>query len=420
MSARPESWSPPASPTLAPVAALVAAGIFFLSWGLLHYGFYTRHLLIDTPVYERYGDAMADGQVPYRDFAVEYPPAALPAFVVPSLFAAPGDLPAYRRVFETLMALCGAALAALVVLVLAGSRAPPRELGLGVALVGFAPLALGPLVLSRFDLWPAALTAGALAAFVAGRERLGLGVLGVAVGAKLYPAVLLPLLVVSLARRRGRRAAVEGAAAFAALVTLCYLPFVALSPGGVWHSISVQASRPLQIESLGAAILLAAHQAFGLSITMSSGHGSQNLVGDAADLLAALQTAAIVVALVGIWWAFLRGPASRERLLRLGAAAVCAFVALGKVLSPQFLIWLIPLVPLVRGRRGAAAAGLFLAALILTQLWFPYRYWNLALEFEPRSSWLVFGRDLVLLALLAVLVWPTRAPGRAQPGGTRP
>ena len=409
MSARQESWSQPLSGVWAPVAALVAAALFFGSWGVVHYGFYTRHLLVDTPIYERYGDAMAARQVPYRDFQVEYPPAALPAFVIPSLVAAPGDLPEYRRVFEMLMALCGGALAALVGLVLVGGGRSPPQVAWGSGLVGLSPLVLGPVVLSRFDLWPAALTVAALAAFVAGRERLGLGVLGLAVGAKLYPAVLLPLLLAWLWRRRGRREAAVGAGVFAALVTLCYLPFVALSPSGVWHSISVQASRPLQIESLGSSILLAAHQAVGISLTMRSGHGSQNLAGGAADTLAALQTAAEVVALLGIWWGFARGPATRDRLLRFGAAAVCAFVALGKVLSPQFLIWLIPLVPLVRGRRGLAAGGLLATALLLTQLWFPYRYWSLALDFESTTSWLVFARDLVLVALLATLVWPERA-----------
>ena len=80
----------------------------------------------------------------------------------------------------------------------------------------------------------------------------------------------------------------------------------------------------------------------------------------------------------------------------------------GKVLSPQFLIWLIPVIPLVRGRRGLTAAGLLGAALVLTQLWFPYRYWQLALHFGTLQSWLVLARDLVLVALLLVLLLPLR------------
>jgi len=83
------------------------------------------------------------------------------------------------------------------------------------------------------------------------------------------------------------------------------------------------------------------------------------------------------------------------------------------VLSPQFLIWLIPLVPLIGGRRGLAASGLLAAALVLTQIWFPFRYWELALEFDTVASWLVLVRDLVLVALTVMLITRVR-PARAR------
>ena len=89
--------------------------------------------------------------------------------------------------------------------------------------------------------------------------------------------------------------------------------------------------------------------------------------------------------------------------MRFAAAAVVAFVALGKVLSPQFLIWLIPLVPLV---RRWSVALLYVAALVLTQAWFPKHYWNYALHFDETMTWLVLARDLVLLGLLVVLAGP--------------
>ena len=79
-------------------------------------------------------------------------------------------------------------------------------------------------------------------------------------------------------------------------------------------------------------------------------------------------------------------------------------MALGKVLSPQFLIWLVPAVALVGGVRGVRAGGVFAAALVLTQLWFPSRYWDLARELDGGVAALVLGRDLVLVALLVVLV----------------
>jgi hypothetical protein len=96
------------------------------------------------------------------------------------------------------------------------------------------------------------------------------------------------------------------------------------------------------------------------------------------------------------------------------AAAVCAFVAFGKVLSPQFLIWLIPVVPLVRGRRGLWGSALLLAALVLTQVWFPFRYFRLALDFENGLSWVLLARDLVLVALVFVLVWPSHIRRRPR------
>jgi hypothetical protein len=372
-----------------PLTTAAAVALFLVSWALVHEGFYERSEIVDTPIYERYGEAMAAGQVPYRDFALEYPPAALPVFLLPAL--GDGD---YRAKFEGLMAAIGVALVLAVAVV-----SPTAAL-----FVAASPLLLGSVFLTRFDLWPAALTAGALALLLGGRLRLALGGLGLATAAKLYPALLAPVFVAHVARTRGRREALACAAAFGAVIAAVFLPFLLLAPGGVWDAFWRQADRPLQIESLGAGILLVGRQLFGLDLTMESSHGSQNLTGDAADTLALVTTVAQVVAVVAVWVWYARGPASRDRVLRACAAAICAFVALGKVLSPQFLIWLVPLVPLVRGRRGIVASGLLAGALVLTQLWFPFRYWKLALEFDPAASWLVFARDLTLLAVLAALM----------------
>ena len=69
--------------------ARVVVAAFLASFGALHYGFYTRGVLMDTPVYEGYGDSIVHrARVPYRDFGVEYPPGALPVFAAPSLIAA--------------------------------------------------------------------------------------------------------------------------------------------------------------------------------------------------------------------------------------------------------------------------------------------------------------------------------------------
>jgi hypothetical protein len=378
---------------------------------LLHVGFYTHKQILDTPVYQRYGNAIADGKVPYRDFALEYPPGALPMFALPGL-AEPGHeqevSSTFRRAFETLMWLCGAAALLGMAVVLRSLRG--RTVGVWAALVftALAPLAVGSVILSRFDLWPAAIVVAALAALVSGRLRLGHLLLGLGVAVKLFPAVLVPLAFGFAWRRAGRREALVCLGLLAGLAALLFLPFFVLSPGGVWNSFSVQLGRPLQVESLGSALLLAAHHVFGLDVTGDTSHGSQNLAGTGAHAMAIGSTVVQVAALIGIWAMFARGSGSRESLVRASAAALVVFVALGKVLSPQFLIWLIPVVPLVRGRRGLWASGLLGLALVLTQLWFPFRYFRLALDFEEGMTWLLLARDLVLVAVAAVLVLPLR------------
>ena len=387
----------------------VAAALFLFSFGVLHYGFYTRDVLADTPIYSTYGHAILDGRVPYRDFAVEYPPGALPVFALPAAMTPSGGYGPYVVAFEWLMALCGAVLAATVAFLLAKRERPRRTLAAAVALVGIAPVALGPVVVSRFDLWPAALTAVALAALTLKRWRLALAVLGVAVAAKLYPAVLVGPALVYVWRRAGRREAVVAGGVLVGTIALLFAPFLVLAPDGVVASVTGQASRPLQIESLGAAVLIAIHHLTGVTLSVESSHGSQNLAGGAATTTALVQAIVQSLAILFVWVWFVRGPARTERLFRACAGALAAFVAFGKVLSPQFLLWLLPLVPLVRGRRGIAAGALLGSAFVLTQLWFPYRYMALAYEFDPLASWLVLVRDLLLVGLFVVIASPARA-----------
>jgi hypothetical protein len=400
----------PASRRFTEVAAALAAALFLLSWGVLHTAWFDDAEIVDIPVYEQYGNAIEGGAVPYRDIRPEYPPGALPAFAVPALLT--DDQEGYRDVFEWLMAACGVAAVLLTAVALAGLRASRARTAAALALAAGFPLLLGSVVLTRFDLYPAALVAAALAALVHGRDRLGFGVLGAAIVVKLYPAVLAPLGVAYVWHRRGRREALVCLGVAAGVVVLAFLPFLLVAPDGVAHSIGRQLSRPLQIESLGAALYLAAHHLLGLEVEMRSGHGSQNLHATGTAVAAVLLSLVQLAALVWIW---LRRPASAEELVRWSAAALVAFVALGKVLSPQFLIWLVPVVPLVAGLRGLRASALLGAALVLTQLWFPSRYWDLARELDPLPSGLVLARDLVLVALLVVLLRDSRREPARSP-----
>ena len=82
----------------------------------------------------------------------------------------------------------------------------------------------------------------------------------------------------------------------------------------------------------------------------------------------------------------------------------------GKVLSPQYFIWILPAWALVaaRDRWLAVLGGLTLA---LTQAEFPALYWNL-LDMQPAPLAIVVARNTLLLVTFVVALWRVwRLPG---------
>jgi hypothetical protein len=356
--------------------------------------------LSDVPVYIHYAELMRHGGVPYRDFKFEYPPAALPAMLLPSYMSW-----SYATSFAVLMGVCGGACIAASASALSAVGASTERTWAALLAIGISPLVLGSLFDTRFDLWPTLLALGAVAAVVRERPLVGGALLGLGFAAKLWPAVLLPLAIVHLWRRRGEAAALACASAFVLVAFVCFVPFAVLGPDGLRAMFADQLNRPLQVESLGAAVLMAA-QHFGMRpLATVSTHGGQALSGRGAGLAADLSTVLEIATVAATWIVFARRRyADGEAMLIAAAAAVAALVAFDKVLSPQYLIWLVPFVLLVRGVRGILAGGLLFLALGLTQTWFPGHYWSVALDHAAPWSWYLLVRDLALVALTGVLL----------------
>ncbi|MEN3341650.1 MAG: hypothetical protein V7644_1054 [Actinomycetota bacterium] len=350
----------------------------------------------DTGLYSLYGSRIAHGHLPYRSgFSMEFPPGAIPPLAVPAL-----PRSHYVPWFKGFELACGLAAVAATAFALAGT-APWRRYG-AVTVAGVAPAALGPITLNSFDLWPAALAAWAVALVVRGRPRWGLALLGAATAAKLYPVLLAPALAVLVAREHGRREAQRALLAGAAVVVAVFAPFAALAPGGVRASLQEQATRGLQVESLGGSVLGAAHRAgAGFHVVVSHAPFSFDVGGTTADALAGALSLLALGAAAAAWWLLRGGRADRERTLRAVAATALAFVAFAKVLSPQYLLFLVPLVPLVDSL--AAWAG-FLLALGLTQVWarFPEPFLR-TVHLGP-LIWVVLVRNLALVGLYVLLL----------------
>ena len=366
---------------------------------------YTHQRLTDLPVYESAARQIESGQVPYRDFAFEYPPLAAVLIMLARLLPFP-----FSAGFSLLMfvALCATALGVMATARALGLR-PRRQLAAGLV-VAVLPLLLGDWIATRYDLAVAALIAWFAWAAVTRRWRTAWTLLALAVALKLVPLVLAPVLIAWQRRHRdGDRA--WGLAGLAAVgVAGTFLPFVVLSPHGVWDMFTYHLDRPLQIESLGSAYLLGLHALAGISLHVETTFGSQNLLGTGPQVIAAIGTMLTVVGIVAVWRSFAHAlrrsdPAHAAHIFVSAiAATLVVVVATGKVLSPQFLLWLVPCALLVVGRYGRWAFATTVAVLFATQLYFPAHYWDLV-ALETSAIVLLVLRDALLVVLVALL-WP--------------
>jgi uncharacterized membrane protein len=351
----------------------------------------------DVHLYQRYTELLLHGHVPYRDFFMEYPPGALAVFLPPAAATSAH----YNAAFKALMALCGVASLVLVAVVLVRLRASVARVWMVALLVALSPLAVGPVSLNTYDAWPALLTVGALAALLSGRDLLAFVLLALAFAAKVYPVVLLPPALVWTWRLFGRGRALRGLAAFCAVALAVAIPFLVLAAHGLLESFRSQGARGLQIESLGAQALVAADHFGWYTATVAHrtrGAVSYDLRGSLPRALGALGSLLQLAAVACVAWLYARKRDEGARLVAAFAASVAGFLAFTRFFSPQYLVWLIPLVPLVDSAEGWV---LLAAALALDQVWF-FHYRSIV-ELGGRS-WLVLARDLLVVVLFAVLL----------------
>jgi hypothetical protein len=381
-----------------PAAGALGAALFALACLVPRGGLLSDEQFVDVHLYRVFSERMLHGRLPYADFFVEYPPGSIPVFIVPGWISQEH----YQGVFRILMTLLGMASVAIAVWALGRAGASGRHLLAAAVAMGLLPLALGPVLLNGYDLWPTFLAVAAVALLVAGRDTLGCGVLGVATIAKVFPVVLLPLALLWAWRRGGRDAVVRASAAFVGAVVAVSAFWVVIAPGGVGYSFQQQAKRGLQNESLGASFLFVLDKLglYRARLEMRP-PGSLDVVGTTGQLVGTATTLVELAAIVLVVLAAARAPRTPATLLLASAAALCGFIAFGKVFSPQYLVWLLPFVPLVAGVAGIAATALLAAAAGLTQLW----VLSIVRPFELGTSiWLVIGRNALVAAAYLVLL----------------
>ncbi len=343
-------------------------------------------------IYHHAGEALLRGKIPYRDFFIEYPPGSLLAFVPPALFSS--NRVDYTGLFAMEMALV--AVAALVLTALAAKRLwGPWAYVIPAITFTAAALVLHNLILARYDaVVTLTLAISTLCVALGGRYvLLAYASLGFGAAAKLVPTLAtLPIAVL-------RKGAVSGYAAFFAILALFFTPPLLLASEGFIKSFAYQTDRGLQVESLAASVLMklgwVGRTGFDYGAIEVRGRG----VELASSLSFPLSAGLILITALIMYREYRRGRLGVEQYPRYAAALILAYMLGSRVLSPQYMLWLLPLVPLAgRGFARIGISAVFLAACGVTRL---------VLIHYPDLVYLRFpGPDLLLARnLLLVLLW---------------
>ncbi|MFD8199875.1 glycosyltransferase 87 family protein [Streptomyces sp. NPDC003470] len=352
-------------------------------------------------IYRDWYDVLRTGTFPLDDVTWQYPPAA--AFAILS----PGLLPFWDYPTAFFALACAADLTVLALLLRAG-RGPGRSRAGARVWVAGVPL-LGPTVYARYDVMVTAVAVGALLA--AGRHPRAAGALA-ALGAllKVWPALV-------LAGLRGR-----GTWAAAALTGAGLAGLFAVAMPGAFAFLTFQRERGTEVESLGSLVLHVARH-FGWDGRVLLNYGSVEFLG---PHVGTVSTVSLALTATAFGWLLLwRLAASRFAAHTAADAALTAvllFTVTSRVISPQYLVWLVGLAGVCgcfRASRMRVPAALVLAASAVTVLEFPVWFAHVVAS-DPLGIALLSVRNglLVAAALVAArALWrgavPRGGPGRS-------
>ncbi|MFD9429122.1 MULTISPECIES: glycosyltransferase family 87 protein [unclassified Streptomyces] len=358
-------------------------------------------------IYQDWYDVLRTGTYPRDDVTWQYPPAAALAVLSPALL----PFLEYAAAFFVLVLLCDALVLGL--LLYAGRRPGMRDAGAWVWVAG-VPL-LGPTAYARYDLMVAAVAVAAL--LTGARHPRVLGALaGFGALLKVWPVLLL----VGTGRGRATRRAWASAAVTGAVVAgAC-----AVAAPGAFAFLAFQRERGTEIESLGALVFHVARR-FGWEGRVELHYGSLEFLGPYVPVVSTLALGLSVVAFgwLLLWRVRARG-FSAHTPADAAFTAVLLFTTTSRVISPQYLVWLVGLAAVClvfRAGRMVLPAGLVLVAAGVTLLEFPLGFGHVVASDATGVSLLLVRNGLLVAASVVAgrRLWRETVPsaGDRRPAG---
>ncbi|MET9564584.1 glycosyltransferase family 87 protein [Streptomyces tauricus] len=365
-------------------------------------------------LYARWYGVLTTGTFPSGDRLWQYPPGAGPVLLSPGLL--PGLT--YFQAFVTLT--LATDLLVTVVLTRAGTRPDPTRPGRslrGAALwTATLPLLLH-IPLARYDVQVTAFAVISLLMLSRSTRACGaFAALGALV--KVWPALTL----IGTPRGRTTREAWTSAAVTAGVLLLT-LAALFRDPFGFLHQ---QSGRGVQIESLGGTVLSFAHHA-GWPGRVGYRYGAMEFTGPYVTSIAAVSLTLTVTAFGALLlWRLRARHWTPATPYDAALSAVLLFTVTSRVISPQYLVWLIGLAAVCLTSRHTTqrpVATLVATATAVSALAYPVLYddvvactWTGTLLMFVRNGLLVTAAGLSLHRLWTA----ARPPAGPPPTGTLP
>jgi len=278
-------------------------------------------------------------------------------------------------------------------------------------------------VADRYDIIPAVMTLASFYFFINKKMPAAFIILALAMMTKLYPAILLPIYLIIYMVERDWKGFATGTVWFLIGAAVVALPCLLIEPDLIMGFMGYHSVRPLEIDSF-AATLIYPFSLFGLTdvwiqaSTDAGSYGSDNLRGPLCDAVAPWLTPIMMVLIVLfiLWYGNVRYRLEKvdERAFVLSAAifiSLMIFILVGKVLSSQYIIWVVPFLALSLllmkdHKLKWRIFWLSVATVVLTQINFAYTYLVTGggESISSLSIIMILVRNLMLLAITLLLL----------------
>lgn len=350
----------------------------------------------DIEIYYSYAESVMQNKVPYRDFFVVYPPFSLLPIILPGFFSK--NITTYKNLFGLEMLTF---LILIIFLLYLLSKRLKKDYFLVILGFLLTSIFLSYTIIKRFDIFVTFLIVLSTFLLIEKKYCLSGIVLVFGVFTKFYPVVLFPLFLLYIFKRGSVKKSLFFISSFViAFLVMALFLFLIMPPqdSGI-YSFEYHFTRPLHFESLyGSTLLLLEKTKIPIFETTLKNdmYGWSLYDSPLLKFILPFSTLFILIIFMFLFYSFFKKrEISNNSLLKYVFSFLLIFMTFNKVLSPQFLIWILPLAVLVLDSREFK---ILLFAALITFFLYPFFYKSLV-EKQSFALILLFLRNILLLYL---------------------